>query len=61
MALAAATGGDIARAGLALARWTPPEGRGARWIVAFGPGGMDGAITLIDESYNANPSAMAAA
>jgi len=61
MAVVEALGADIARAGLALVRWTPPEGRGARWIVALGPGGMDGTITLIDESYNANPSAMAAA
>lgn len=56
-----ALGGDIARAGLALARWVPPEGRGARWTVMLGPAGLDGAITLIDESYNANPAAMAAA
>ena len=43
------------------AQWQAPEGRGARWTVLLGPGGLDGAITLIDESYNANPAAMAAA
>lgn len=56
-----ALGGDIARAALALATWTPPEGRGARWSIHLGPGGLDGTILLIDESYNANPAAMAAA
>ncbi len=61
LAAVEALGGDIARAALALAQWRTPEGRGARWIVVLGPGGLDGAITLIDESYNANPAAMAAA
>ncbi len=56
-----AVGGDIARAALALARWRAPEGRGARWRILIGPGGLDGAVTLIDESYNANPAAMEAA
>jgi UDP-N-acetylmuramoyl-tripeptide--D-alanyl-D-alanine ligase len=61
LAAVEALGGDIARAALALAQWQAPEGRGARWTVLLGPGGLDGAITLIDESYNANPAAMAAA
>jgi UDP-N-acetylmuramoyl-tripeptide--D-alanyl-D-alanine ligase len=56
-----AAGGDIARAGLAMANWTPPEGRGQRWRVALGPAGLDGAFTLIDDSYNANPASMRAA
>jgi UDP-N-acetylmuramoyl-tripeptide--D-alanyl-D-alanine ligase len=56
-----AIGADVARAALALATWRAPEGRGARWRVLLGPGGIDGAVTLIDESYNANPAAMAAA
>jgi UDP-N-acetylmuramoyl-tripeptide--D-alanyl-D-alanine ligase len=56
-----ALGGDLARAALALGAWAPPEGRGARWRVLLGPAGLDGAITLIDESYNASPEAMAAA
>jgi UDP-N-acetylmuramoyl-tripeptide--D-alanyl-D-alanine ligase len=56
-----ALGGDLARAGLALSSWRPPEGRGARWTVLLGPSGLDGAIRLIDESYNANPASMAAA
>ncbi len=56
-----AVGGDIARAAMALAAWTAPEGRGARWSVALDETGLDGRITLIDESYNANPASMSAA
>jgi UDP-N-acetylmuramoyl-tripeptide--D-alanyl-D-alanine ligase len=61
LAAVEALGGDLARAALALGQWHAPEGRGARWTVRLGPGGLDGAITLIDESYNANPAALAAA
>lgn len=56
-----AAGADVAKAGLALAAWSPPDGRGKRQTVLLGPGGLDGEITLIDESYNANPASMAAA
>ncbi len=56
-----ALGGDLTRAALALGQWQAPDGRGARWTVLLGPGGLDGTITVIDESYNANPAAMAAA
>jgi UDP-N-acetylmuramoyl-tripeptide--D-alanyl-D-alanine ligase len=56
-----AAGGDICRAALALATWTPPGGRGNRETIALGPAGMDGAVTLLDESYNANPASMRAA
>ncbi len=61
LAAVEALGGDVARAALALGQWKAPEGRGARWTVLLGPAGADGAVTLIDESYNANPAAMAAA
>jgi UDP-N-acetylmuramoyl-tripeptide--D-alanyl-D-alanine ligase len=56
-----AVGADIARAAMGLGAWTAPEGRGARWRVALDETGIDGAITLIDESYNANPASMSAA
>ncbi len=56
-----AVGGDLARAGLAMGDWAPPEGRGQRWRIELGPAGLDGEITLIDESYNANPASMRAA
>jgi UDP-N-acetylmuramoyl-tripeptide--D-alanyl-D-alanine ligase len=61
LAAVEALGLDVARAAVALGQWQAPEGRGSRWTVLLGPGGIDGAITLIDESYNANPAAMAAA
>jgi UDP-N-acetylmuramoyl-tripeptide--D-alanyl-D-alanine ligase len=54
-------GADLARAALALASWEAPEGRGALLRIAMGPEGRDGEIVLIDESYNANPEAVAAA
>ena len=56
-----AVGGDLARAGLAMADWAPPDGRGRRWRIELGPAAIDGEIMLIDESYNANPASMRAA
>ncbi len=61
LAAVEALGADYGRAAVALAGWEAPEGRGAHWDVWLGPGGLDGRIVLIDESYNANPAAMAAA
>ncbi len=58
-ALAAADvlGADLEGAARALARLTPPKGRGARHLIDLGTG----SFTLIDESYNANPASMRAA
>ncbi len=50
-------GGDLALAALSLGQWVPPKGRGARKTLVVGNGQM----TLIDESYNANPASMVAA
>lgn len=50
-------GADLDRAALALADLTAERGRGKRHVLRH-PGGP---ITLIDESYNANPASMGAA
>jgi UDP-N-acetylmuramoyl-tripeptide--D-alanyl-D-alanine ligase len=60
LAAVAAVGGDVTLAILALADWTPPKGRGARTMVRVGDT-TGAAIEVIDESYNANPTSMAAA
>lgn len=51
-----ALGGDLAAAGLALADFSGLPGRGAHYRIPVG----DGAALLIDESYNANPTSVAA-
>ena len=56
LAAVEAVGGDIARAGLALADLGGLKGRGQRHCVEI----AGGEILLIDESYNANPASMAA-
>ncbi|RMF32904.1 MAG: UDP-N-acetylmuramoyl-tripeptide--D-alanyl-D-alanine ligase, partial [Alphaproteobacteria bacterium] len=61
LAAASAAGADLARAAVALAGWHAPPGRGARLRIGLGAGEIDGHITLIDESYNANPASLGAA
>ena len=61
LAAAIAAGADPARALIGLGAWRPGEGRGARETVSLGPAGIDGAVILIDESYNASPDSMRAA
>jgi UDP-N-acetylmuramoyl-tripeptide--D-alanyl-D-alanine ligase len=57
LAAAERLGADLALAALALAELKPAAGRGER-ITLDVPGGT---VLLIDESYNANPTSMAAA
>ncbi len=57
LAAGVAVGCDLDKVIRGMAKWTAPVGRGARSVVALN----DGQITLIDESYNANPSSMASA
>ena len=59
MAVLAAThalGGDLAAAGLALADFSGLPGRGAHYRIPVG----DGEALIVDESYNANPTSVAA-
>jgi UDP-N-acetylmuramoyl-tripeptide--D-alanyl-D-alanine ligase len=57
LAAVQALGGDLAAAGLALGELEGLAGRGARHQIATVDGGV---ALLIDESYNANPTSMAA-
>src|SRR5207248_6236231 len=53
LAAVALLDGDVLNAAAALKDFAPLKGRGARFAA--------GGITVIDESYNANPASMAAA
>jgi UDP-N-acetylmuramoyl-tripeptide--D-alanyl-D-alanine ligase len=57
LAASSLAGADLALASLSLSQLVPAAGRGVRQTLAV-PGGE---VTLIDESYNANPASMAAA
>ena len=61
LAAADALGADRALALQILGRWSPYEGRGAREVIALDTADPDLTLQLIDESYNANPTSMAAA
>ncbi|APG46347.1 UDP-N-acetylmuramoyl-tripeptide--D-alanyl-D-alanine ligase [Phaeobacter porticola] len=54
-----ALGLDLARAVLSLSLWSPVTGRGARETISLGAD--RGEILLLDDSYNANPTSVAAA
>lgn len=49
--------GDVLNAAAALSQFTALKGRGAQFRIAI----TGGSVTVIDESYNANPASMAAA
>ena len=57
LAAVAELGGDLALAGLALANFRAPKGRGAQIALRL----PEGSATVIDESYNANPASVRAA
>ncbi|WP_027258332.1 UDP-N-acetylmuramoyl-tripeptide--D-alanyl-D-alanine ligase [Leisingera aquimarina] len=52
-----ALGADPAKAVESLALWSPVKGRGVREVIRLD----GGEVTLLDDSYNANPTSMAAA
>lgn len=58
LAAASLAGADIRKTADAMARVVPADGRGTRYTMG-GSGAMG--ITIIDESYNANPASMEAA
>ena len=57
LAAISAVGGDVEAAALSLREVSPGAGRGQRHDIAL----SGGVLTLIDESYNANPASMKAA
>ncbi|MQY41028.1 UDP-N-acetylmuramoyl-tripeptide--D-alanyl-D-alanine ligase [Epibacterium sp. SM1969] len=52
-----ALGADVARAVASLALWSPVKGRGARLELDW----HGGVLTVLDDSYNANPTSVGAA
>lgn len=61
LAVAEATGADIAIAACDLAKWAPPAGRGTRERVVLDVVEDQLAIDLIDDAFNANPTSLSAA
>ncbi|MEP3053379.1 UDP-N-acetylmuramoyl-tripeptide--D-alanyl-D-alanine ligase [Ascidiaceihabitans sp.] len=61
LACCEALGADLALAAASLGRWSPYKGRGARETIVLDPVETHLTLELIDDSYNANPTSMAAA
>ena len=61
LASVAALGADLALAAQSLGRWSPYKGRGVRETIRLDVVDDDLKLTLIDDSYNANPTSMKAA
>lgn len=57
LACVEALGADLEKAARSLSLWSPVKGRGVREAIRL----EGGAITLLDDSYNANPTSVAAA
>ena len=58
LAAVEALGADIGKAALALSQWNNPDGRGTRWVLDLGEGGIDGSVLLIDDAFNASPTSV---
>ena len=61
LAAAEAMGADLALAAQSLGRWSPYQGRGAREVIHLDVADARMTLELIDDSYNANPTSLAAA
>ena len=60
LAIVQAIGADLAQAIVVLGRWTPYKGRGQREVIQLDPTEPQQRLSLIDDSYNANPTSLAA-
>ena len=60
LAIVQAIGADLAQAIAVLGRWTPYKGRGQREVIQLDPTEAQQRLSLIDDSYNANPTSVAA-
>ncbi len=61
LAIVQAIGADVGQAVTSLGRWSPYKGRGVREVIQLDPTETAERLSLIDDSYNANPTSVAAA